>query len=249
MSRTRMLAVAGAVVAIVSFAAVSMASASGMRQVKFTATLDASVRTDWSVPEQLLSSSCYHDSWEQGSGSEHITLHMSETKALAVIYSRRSFSIGLGSWQLYHGTAHARENVTRHGQTTIEDRPGNCGAGGGGPAIHDGPGGCGNRTGTPQVSLTDVGSTNRYQVYVSDSRGQIKPFTDCPVFYPSSDSVQNQLSPILGRINVKDLLNKKKRHITLHFQHHWHHGRGSAVTNYFISDMASFWTLELTRAR
>jgi hypothetical protein len=40
---------------------------------------------------------------------------MSETRALAFIYNRKSVSFTLGSWRLYHGTASAREHVTRQG--------------------------------------------------------------------------------------------------------------------------------------
>ena len=70
------------------------------------------------------------------------------------------------------------------------------------------------------------------------------------MFYGSLTALPDGFSsPVLGRVSARDVLNKKKRHITVRFKAHWHHGRGNAVTNYYIADTTGYWTLELTRQR
>src|SRR5947209_9468370 len=151
----RLLIPALAALMLVCVSAASIASAAGPRVARFAAALSGDAVTNWSVPYQLISSTCYHDRYQQGQGTDKDELRMPGRPLLVLGYPHSSPSLTLGSWQLYRpGKAFGDEYRDRSGVETFYDKPGNCGAGGGGPTTSTNPADCGTRSGHPQVSVS-----------------------------------------------------------------------------------------------
>jgi hypothetical protein len=135
------------------------------------------VVTHWSVPYQVLSSSCYHDLYQQGSGEDQDEVRMPARKLVVFAYPHSTPSLSPGSWQLFHpGKAFGHELLDRTGSETNYDKPGNCGAGGGGPTTTTGPYDCGTRSGDPQISILAPRQGRRHdQLLHRRHDGQLDP--------------------------------------------------------------------------
>jgi hypothetical protein len=245
-ARTYAFACAVTVTVFSGCAAGALAASGGPRVARFDATLTGDAVTHWSVPYQMLSSSCYHDLYQQGKGENEDEVRMPARKLVVFGYPHSTPSLTLGSWQLFHpAKAFGHELLDRSGSGTTYDKPGNCGAGGGGPTTTTGPYDCGTRSGDPQISISNL-SRGDIGINVADVKAEIRPYTNCPVFY-ASDSAASGFSSVFTRLPARDLFNSRKRRLVLRARHHWHHGSSGATTNYYIADTTVSWTLTLTR--
>jgi hypothetical protein len=250
MTRNLLTAAALAVALLPGAAAVAPADADA-RTAKFTAQFEASLKTQWSMPEHHVISDCYHQRYSSGSGTETWQMKSRTPARVAVQSNGRSTFFHMGTWETSGDPVRKPLRAfgvhTRAGSYTDRTAPGECG-------------------GTPKVEVRPSGDCGtklpRYEVAFSVVNGKITPslsddptmrnedtrFDDCPINTP--EGVTDGSWPDVEAKLPRTLLRGGRKPIVVTGRKQWSSsqrtGRGYGV----ITSKASMeWKLTLTPAR